>query len=454
MRNSSSRIWISCAIMVLVICLCLSVVAMTLAVWYLSRAVLPQPVLPTPTKTPLSEQSSEEIARQMDEIEAQVIAIRGAQPTGPVARTLLTVEELRQRVLQDFLEDYSLEEAQEDARVLAAFGFLQADFDLYQFYLDLYSEQIAGYYDYEEKAMYVVQGVGFWGPERLTYAHEYAHVLQDQVYGIQEGLGYSDEACEQDSERCAAVRSLLEGDATLVETVWFGKYATAADQEQIFSFYDAFESPVYDSAPDFMKEDFIFPYTYGQAFVQSLFDHGGWQAVNRAFENVPVSTEQILHPERYPDDTPWPVSLLDFSSILGEGWVELDRDVMGEWFTYLMLAFGMETEWRVAENQAKQAAEGWGGDAYVVYYHPQEQHTVLLVKWLWESPVEAEQFARAFQRYADARFANPTALAEGARTWNSPDGVVEFHHNGNQTIWLMAPTPEVTQKLWNALEKP
>ena len=36
------------------------------------------------------------------------------------------------------------------------------DFDLKQWYTDLYSEQIAGYYDDEIKTMFVVQETGFW----------------------------------------------------------------------------------------------------------------------------------------------------------------------------------------------------------------------------------------------------------------------------------------------------
>ena len=54
-----------------------------------------------------------------------------------------------------------------------------------------------------------------------TYAHEYAHVLQDQVYDFEDGLQYTDESCEANSERCAGIQALIEGDAVLSEMQWF-----------------------------------------------------------------------------------------------------------------------------------------------------------------------------------------------------------------------------------------
>ena len=72
---------------------------------------------------------------------------------------------------------------------MAAFGLINPDFDLQNLYIDLYSEQIAGFFDIEENEMVVVQGEGFGGVERFVYAHEYTHVLQDQNFDIENGLG-------------------------------------------------------------------------------------------------------------------------------------------------------------------------------------------------------------------------------------------------------------------------
>ena len=146
--------------------------------------------------------------------------------------------------------------------------------------------------------------------------------LQDQNYDIKNGLNYNDDACEVDTERCAAIQALLEGDATFSQTFWYQNYATNQDKQQISDFYNSLKSPVYDSAPAFLKEDFVFPYNQGATFVQDIYSQGGWPAVDAVYQDPPVSTEQILHPNLYPSDKPIPVTLPDLTTALGEGWRE------------------------------------------------------------------------------------------------------------------------------------
>jgi hypothetical protein len=204
------------------------------------------------SETPLSEAHKpddlpEDVLQQMRIIEKQVAAIRNLQPTGDFIRATLTSEQLQERVTRDFLSDYSIEDAKEDVIVLSTFGLLNSEFDLHSFYIDLLSEQIAGFYDDETKEMVVVQDLTFSGPEKLTYAHEYVHALQDQHFDLKNGLQFSDEICEQEMERCSAVRALLEGDATFLEFEWFVSHSTRDDQREIQTFYDSLESPVFDS---------------------------------------------------------------------------------------------------------------------------------------------------------------------------------------------------------------
>ena len=80
------------------------------------------------------------IAKQMDEIQQQVIAIRGLHMTTDLKRDLLTPEELQDKVINDFFADYSDEDALKDSKVLSTLGLLDEGFDLKQFYLELHSE--------------------------------------------------------------------------------------------------------------------------------------------------------------------------------------------------------------------------------------------------------------------------------------------------------------------------
>jgi len=293
----------------------------------------PTPV--EPTTAPVEEQEpSEDVAvescppmdaetrAEMDSIESQVITLRGLQATTTVARILLTQDQLRQRVVDEFLADYSEAEADDDVLVLSLFGLLPEDFDMWNFYADLLTEQIAGFYDDTTKEMAVICGSGFGAMERITYAHEFDHALQDQNYDLEEGLGYDDELCDLDSERCAGIQALIEGDATLLQEQWMGTYATQEDLLEAMDYINNLDTPVYDSAPRFLRQDFLFPYQAGENFVQTIFRNGGgsWAAVDAVYQNPPSSTEQILHPERYPNDDPVKLVVPDALGVLGSDW--------------------------------------------------------------------------------------------------------------------------------------
>jgi hypothetical protein len=498
MSPAARNLLITCSVLFLVICLCLSIFAIGAAGFLAVRSVgsnNPQPTAqadispaprrptatpaPSPTAespaeaasptskpgqaTPLPPESATpqaqealpaDVLSQMEEIQDQVSELRGLQPSGTFGRALLTPQQLRQHVLDNFLKDYTPEEARQDGVVLSAFGLLESDFDLLKFYEELLSEQVAGYYDDETKEMYVVKGEGFQGVERMTYAHEYAHALQDQTYDIENGLQYNDDTCEEDTERCAAIQALLEGDASLVEETWLFTHATSQDMQQIMEFYGSYTSPVYDSAPPFMQEDFLFPYTAGKAFVDALYEQGGWESIDAAYRNVPVSTEQILHPEKYPDDRPAAVEVPDLVSALGDGWSEIDRNVLGEWYTYLLLGFGIDPDTQLGQQQAQQAADGWGGDTYVVWHNEQTGQTVLVLSSTWDSASDARQFSQAFREYADARFGAGKPAGRDAWTWDSTGAASRFSLNGSQAAWVLAPDAAVLQTVVEALQTP
>jgi hypothetical protein len=200
-----------------------------------------------------------------------------------------------------------------------------------------------------------------------------------------------------------------------------------------------------------MRENFLFPYTYGQPFVEYLHDQGDWQSIDNAYKNPPISTEQILHPEKYPDDQPVQVEIPDLAPILGEGWREIDRGEMGEWSTYLILAFGLNPQAQVDAEQAQEASAGWGGDAYVVYYNEQEQTTVLVLSSVWDSEQEAVEFSEAFSEYANARFGTVNEEGNGFTSWDSGSEFTTFSQNGKKTLWITAPDVEIENAVRNAI---
>jgi hypothetical protein len=387
-----------------------------------------------------------DVARQMDEIQMQVVLDRGLKPSKEVNRILYTPEQLREKVKQDFEEEYSPEEAKVDALVLASFGLLEPDFDLYNFQIDLLSEQIAGFYDPKTGEMVTVQGEDFGVIERFTYAHEYTHALQDQNFDLENGVGINDENCDANSEACAAARALIEGDATLEQLNWFMNNASPQDQADMMESMGGMDTPIFDSAPEFITMDLLFPYDYGYQFAQHLYSIGGWGTVDRAFRELPSSTEQIMHPERYPDDQPQVIELPDFGDLLGEGWEELERGVMGEWSTYLILSKGLNEEARLDEASAALAVEGWGGDQYVVYYNADEDSNVMILQTTWDTSEDSDEFATALGDYLGGRF-GPT----GDNTWQNDEGYTTFYHEDSTVTWISAPDAKTLSDIWQVM---
>ncbi len=358
----------------------------------------PAPPLPTATA-----QYDPETLRVMQRLERETADLRQLPILTPVQRIFYSPEQLQERVKEDFLKDYTPEEMARDQQILALFGLLPPRFDLKALLSKLYTEQIAGFYDDETQEMVIVREGAFGGVERMTYVHEFVHALQDQHFHLRdpEGLNFTETLCDQDSERCAALQALVEGDATFTEYLWLFTTATERERKEIRDFYKDYTSPIFDSAPLYLQKDFLFPYDAGYNFVQALFGRGGWAAVNAAYRNPPTSTEQILHPERYPDDTPQTVTLPDLQAVLGEGWTLLQQDTLGEWSTYLLLSAGYEASTRLSEEEGQGAAAGWGGDAFAVFRRPQDGALALVVDWRWDSGNDRYEFAQAFIEYAD-----------------------------------------------------
>jgi hypothetical protein len=134
--------------------------------------------------------------------------------------------------------------------------------------------------------------------------------------------------------------------------------------------------------------------------------------VDAVYAHPPQSTEQILHPERYPSDTPQVVALPPLTDTLGSGWQLVDEDVLGEFTLRAYL------DVYLTQRQAAQAAAGWGGDRYAVYQDTGTGQVLLVLLLTWDNGAEEVEFVAAYQKYAQRRLGNTIPQIEGTyRTW-------------------------------------
>jgi hypothetical protein len=110
----------------------------------------------------------------------------------------------------------------------------------------------------------------------------------------------------------------------------------------------------------------------------------------------------------------------DFTSTLGSGWSEIDRNVMGEWYISLILDAGNMTTARLDEATAKSAADGWDGDTYVYYTDKDINAQAMVWQSLWESDKDVNEFWQASTSYAGKRWGNPASSSDTLVTWTPP----------------------------------
>jgi hypothetical protein len=155
------------------------------------------------------------------------------------------------------------------------------------------------------------------------------------------------------------------------------------------------------AAPQFLQRSLVGAYLLGQLFLlqgdpTALTAGIRPQDLDRAFTNPPVSTEQILHPEKYWDRTQWDeprdVVLPDFSSTLGQGWSLQTSGVLGELILAILAGAGpIDLLGPGTDHYTNEAATGWGGDRWHLY--TDGDHSATLLVTLWDSEKDAEEFA-------------------------------------------------------------
>ena len=348
---------------------------------------------PAPSAAP-QEQASPDAndpnAATYSEIESQVTAIRGLTLNSPVQRATFDRAALGQFVEASFNRDNPAALVDSNERLLKGLALMPQDASLRDLYVEMLTSQVAGLYDDTTKKMYVVTETGEIGPaEEITYAHEYTHALQDQAFDI----GAIKGKATDESDRALARTTLIEGDATLLMSIWAQQHLTQAQLLQVAGATDPASQAVLDRLPAILRETLLFPYTQGLNLSLGAFTSaGGYSGVDALFANPPDSTEQVLHPEKLnPREAPVPVSFPDdLAKRLGDGWCVPLQDTLGELQLRIMLgdAAGVDSA------TAQAAAAGWGGDRVALIDGP-DGATGVVLDTRWDTDADAGEYAAA-----------------------------------------------------------
>ena len=318
------------------------------------------------------------------EVERQVEQIRGLEFTEPVAVDPATHAELVQGLRRSFDVSYPAGLYQRRSRAWQTIGVIPAGTSIRAALRRFGSSQVIGYYDTLTHELVFIGSENPSGIERDTLAHELTHAVDDQHFGLGR-LDHLADSCQDD--RFDAALALAEGDATSVQLSYAQRYLTLQEQIQLGLQGGGSTAGI----PPFILNLETWPYTAGLGFVRALTARGGERAVNDAFTHLPVSTEQIIHPERYPNDLPQPVDVPDLAPALGAAWRDLDVMEVGEEWLSILLAL------RLDGTTAAAAAAGWDGGIYRAW--SDGDHVAVVLSTVWDTVTDATQFAAAMGRW-------------------------------------------------------
>jgi len=333
-----------------------------------------------------------------------------------VKRDVTAREDMKAMLIKEIDSEMTPAEFRANELGMKALGLLPLDLDLKETMVRIYAEEIAAFYDTKTETMHLIKEPeakakkppsfferlmgktgGFDKDENKTViAHELTHALADQNFDIDA----MQKAIKGDDDRDLALAGLIEGEATLTMIGaqmedWDGSEidkVPAAKLDRVFSLLGPLMplagGASLREAPPILTETLIFPYLRGLVFCAKLTNDGGWKALDAAYREPPLSTEQILHPEKYRVQ-PDPPTSVDLGKLdAGEGWKELGRNVVGE----------MQLAVLLRRHGGKSAAAGWDGDRYAVFEGPEGK---LGLAWLstWDSEDDAREFARGYARF-------------------------------------------------------
>lgn len=356
--------------------------------------------------TTLSAQdNSDDLNTQLNEIESFIASARGLPILTPTTRLFPTRDEAIAYITTSYESELSPEVATTETLFYRALGFVSPDFNLREFYSGFLSQQVAGYYDSQTKTMNTIllsgDELGDELPflEQIIYAHEFTHALQDQHFDLSTLFVQTSENPDQS----LALTAIIEGDATYMMQA-FTFNLVQNNTGDIFALLDDSLSALGGSAmplntPPIFLAEVNFAYFEGMSFVSQIQLQGGWDGVNEVYLNLPASTEQILHPQKYHDgELPADVPMNDISAVLGDDWELAVNRIVGEFYLREYL------KQFVSPREATTASAGWNGDKLMIYHQPQTDELAWVWGLAWDSSQENVEFADIYTQFLENAF--------------------------------------------------
>ncbi len=360
----------------------------------------------------------EEVQQTLGELSV----ITGFPIKHPVAFESITREQIN-RYLQDRIKEVTKpSELRAEELTLKKFGFVPQNFDLRKNTIDLLTEQAAAFYDFHRKKLFISD----WAQTSMrdvALIHELAHALADQSFSLEKFT----KKVEQDSEKSLARQAVVEGqamwltDAVIARRDGRSKARLEDDNNEA---EPSGKFPVFDTAPLYIRENLIFPYSAGERFQDAVYEKHQQAALSDVFRDPPVSSQQVMHPDKYfshkapvlpglPKD---PKGFKRFAEgVLGE----LDHSVLLRQYT--------------TPDDAQDIAPQLSGSQYRLLERKKDKRVALVYASLWSDQLAAQRFFHLYRRILEGKWKKlqVTSESESVLTGEGDDGWFRVKLEGN-----------------------
>jgi hypothetical protein len=348
----------------------------------------------------------DEIRAMVDSMLPPLARLAALPALEPVVLERQSVDQVRAYVESKLEEEMPPAELEGIRITYTMLGLLPDTLRLRDLLLDLYTEQIAGYYDASTRRLYVVEGVPT-AAVRTVVAHELVHALQDQHANLDSLI-----AKGRGNDRQTAAQAAIEGHATLVMFALLAEEiagrpidpASLPDPvEQLAGgFAGAAQFPVFERAPAIVRETLVFPYSAGASFVHAIWSADGGGAHTAPLgEALPQSTEQVMNPlTRFRGQRDVPTELRFDSA---RSWQVAYENTLGAFEVQLFLDEHL--------GRGSTSALGWDGDRFRLLETPTGSRALEWVV-IWDDSASADRFRHDVERIRNDGYLGDRVLVE------------------------------------------
>jgi hypothetical protein len=359
---------------------------------------------------------------------AELTEITGMKLHHPVPCAFISKDDVNKFLKDRVKEVADPSEIRAEELTLKKFGFVPSNFDLAQNTVDLLTEQAAAFYDYNKKKLFLTDSTSLESQEPVL-AHELAHALADQNYNLAKFIRQG----RKNDDGSTARLAVMEGQATWLMSEFLARKSgqslkdspAMVDMMSKLSDSSGGQYPVFENEPLYLRDTLVFPYTKGMLFQNAVFQRDGQKSFGEVFEQPPISTQQVMQPEKYftgvkPSDPKLPDPKLPhgYKGLVGGTLGELEHRILLTQF--------------VDAASAGEIAPHWRGCNFELVENKKPARVVLLYAVEWDSEDIARRYFEAYRQALKKKWKRMAVSSESVDQLNGSgdDGRFELRRVG------------------------